>query len=137
MDRRLNRILALGSLALGLGVTMIAPGCRSTRSEVPPGKPYSTTGTTPGSVGFNSDPRTASAANGGGTYGNSPIAGAAGQDPNALGGGSPTSPMGGMSGSSSAPVQYGTPAPTQGLYGAPTSNRYGTLPLSPTPGGGN
>jgi hypothetical protein len=137
MDRRLSHGLAFGFAALGLGILVVAPGCRSTRSEVPPGKPYSTTGATPGSVGFNSDPRT-SASNGGGIYGNNPLA--PGQNSNALGVGSASAPMGGMSGSSSATSEYGTPAPTQGLYGAPTSNKYGTIPtmpLSPTPGGGN
>jgi hypothetical protein len=124
---------------MGLLGVLTASGCRSTRSEVPPGKPYSTTGATPGSVGFNSDPRGGSAASAGGIYGNNPLPAAPGQDPNALGVGSPSSPLGGMSGSSSAPVQYGTPAPNQGNYGAPTSNRYGPIPTSPvmpsSPGG--
>jgi len=55
MDR-LSRVLAVGCMAMVLGVVFTASGCRSMRSEVPPGKPYSTTGGQPPTVGFSSDP---------------------------------------------------------------------------------
>jgi hypothetical protein len=129
MDRPLSRVLNISLATCGLAILITAPGCRSTRNEVPPGKPYSTTGAP--AVGFNSDPRTGSASNSGGIYGNNPIAPGLGQNPSGLGGGSPTSPMGGMVGSGAPPVEYGTPAPTQGAFGAPTSNRYGSIPATP------
>jgi hypothetical protein len=138
MDRHLSRVLAPAVAACGLAILITAPGCRSTRSEVPPGKPYSTTGAP--AVGFNSDPRSAAVANSGGIYGNNPIAPQLGQNPNGLGGGSAASPMGGMAGSSAAPIEYGTPAPTQGTFGAPTNNRFGAPTMSgspPTLPGGN
>lgn len=47
-----------GLLALGLAA---ASGCRSTKSEVPPGRSYSRTGDAPPTVGFSSDPHPAPA----------------------------------------------------------------------------
>ncbi len=47
-----------GLLALGLAA---ASGCRSTKSEVPPGRSYSRTGDAPPVVGFSSDPHPAPA----------------------------------------------------------------------------
>jgi hypothetical protein len=125
MDR-LNRIVTGGALALFLGSVVTASGCRSMHGEVPPGKPYSTTGGSPPSVGFNSDPRPNTAANSG-LYGNSPVTGAPGQDPTgtSLGSGQP---------------QFGTPAPGSQNYGAPTSNLYGqpgTTGIAPGLGGGS
>ena len=38
MDR-LSRVLATGGMALILGTVLTGSGCRSMRSEVPPGKP--------------------------------------------------------------------------------------------------
>jgi hypothetical protein len=55
MDR-LSRALTGGCLAVVLGTVFSASGCRSMRNDVPPGKPYSTTGGTPPTVGFSSDP---------------------------------------------------------------------------------
>jgi hypothetical protein len=114
MDR-LGRILSGASLAVALGLVISAAGCRSMRSEVPAGKPYSTNGGTPPTVGFSSDPRSNPAAS-------------AGQ----WGGGAPMTPGnsvpdGGtsLSGASSLP-QSGTPMPNStSSYGTPGSYRYG------------
>jgi hypothetical protein len=113
MDR-LSRVLAVGSLATVLGVVFTASGCRSMRSEVPPGKPYSTTGAQP-PVGFSSaaHPNTGV---GTGMYGGG------------LNGGA-TSPDGNQSFNASNGMnpQLGTPAPNTGNYGAPTLNKYGPV----------
>jgi hypothetical protein len=111
MDR-LSRALAGGSLALVLGTVLSAAGCRSMRNDVPPGKPYSTTGGSPPTVGFNSDPRPNSGV-GGGLYPNGLTPGAS-----SAGGSSA------MAGGSGAP-QYGIPGNNPSPYGAPSSNRYG------------
>jgi hypothetical protein len=105
------------------GVVLSAGGCRSTRSEVPPGKPYATTGGQPPAVGFSSEPHP-------GTGG-------------FMGGFSPLSPSGSLvqdgkppSSSSGAPV-YGTPTTANDSLGAPTANQYGppgtagTVPSAP------
>ncbi len=55
MDR-LSRIVTRGGLALVLGSMVSSLGCRSMKSEIPPGKPYSTTGAPTPNVGFSSDP---------------------------------------------------------------------------------
>ncbi len=55
MDRH-SRVLAGGCLVVLMGIVLTASGCRSMRNDVPPGKPYSTTGGRPPPVGFNSDP---------------------------------------------------------------------------------
>ncbi|HEV3168270.1 MAG TPA: hypothetical protein VGZ22_29975 [Isosphaeraceae bacterium] len=52
MDR-LDRSL----LAFGLGVILAASGCRSPRSDVPPGREYMKDGRQVPAVGFSSDPR--------------------------------------------------------------------------------
>jgi hypothetical protein len=111
MDR-LSRALAGGSLAVVLGTVISAGGCRSMHSEVPPGKPYSTTGGTPPTVGFSSDARPNSGV-GAGLY------------PNGLTPSSP-SPSGNpaTAGTGTAP-QYGIPGNSPSPYGAPSSNRYG------------
>jgi len=106
MDR-LCRVLASGSLALALGALGCACGCRSMRSEVPPGKPYSTTGGSPPTVGFSSSPR-ANPAYGAGQWSNSPTSpGMSVPDGNTA-----------LSGSSSG-AQLGTPAPSSANYGSP------------------
>jgi len=111
MDR-LSRALAGGCLAVVLGMIFSASGCRNTRNDVPPGKPYSTTGGTPPTVGFSNDPRPNTAL-GGGIY------------PSGLTPSSP-SPSGNpaLAGAGGAP-QYGIPANNPSPYGAPTANRYG------------
>lgn len=95
MDRR-KLILA----GCGLAAFLAAPGCRSTRSEVPPGHAYSSDGRQIPSLGFSSDPR--------------PL-------PNNAAGLTP-----GVS--QNAVGQYGMPAPNSGnnsALGAPTNHGYG------------
>jgi hypothetical protein len=128
MDR-LGRFLAGGTLIMALGMLLTAAGCRSMRNEVPPGKPYSTTGGPPSSgLGFNSDPHPAPVTPN--FYGNNNAPGLTGQGttqgfpgagttPGFPGQDSTTSSMG-----SNSP-QYGIPAPSSNSLGAPTYNRYG------------
>ncbi len=116
MDR-LCRVLASGCLALALGAIGCACGCRSMRSEVPAGKPYSTTGGMPGgappTVGFNSSPRS-NPAYGGGQWANGPTTpGSSVPDGNTA-----------LSGAGSAPA-LGTPAPNSSNYGSPVGARFG------------
>jgi len=113
MDR-LSRVLAVGSLAVVLGTVFTASGCRSMRSEVPPGKPYSTTGGQPPTVGFSSDPHPNTGV-GPGIYGGGLTPGAPGPDGNQS-----ITASNGM-------AQLGTPAPNPGNYGAPTANKYGSV----------
>ncbi len=70
MDR-LSRVIAGASLAIVLGIVGSSAGCRNTRNDVPAGKPYSATGGTPPTVGFNSDPHPSTSI-GPGLYGNAP-----------------------------------------------------------------
>lgn len=134
MERH-SRVLAGGMLAL----TMVAGGlgCRTPRSEVPPGPRYSTTGD-PSSAGFNSEPRGMSALNpygaanqtinntgmGGGIPGMA-SPGIGGPVPGATPDGMPPASVGmpGMSGGSS----LGTPAPggSSAGMGLPTGGSYG------------
>ena len=106
MDRRRRGMIGKSVLA-GVGVLALASGCRSMKSEVPPGKPYSTTPGTPPPVGFGSDshPDTGMSA---GLYG-----------PNGLNPGTATPGAGGMGG---AP-QLGTPGPNPGPSMGPMTPR--------------
>ena len=104
MDRH-NRVLVGGSLAVLLGFLITGSGCRSMRNDVPPGKPYSTTGGSPPPLGFNSDPHPNTSV-GGGMYGGGMTPGS-------------SSPNGGPTGPGGMP-QLGTPTPGTGPYGAPT-----------------
>jgi hypothetical protein len=113
MDR-LSRVIAGGTMVLALGVVASTSGCRSAHNDVPPGKPFSTTGGTPPTVGFSSDPRPSTTV-GPGLYGNAPTQGPSSYDV------SGTTPGSGM-----AP-QLGTPTGSGSPYGAPTANRYGSL----------
>jgi hypothetical protein len=133
MDR-LRRVLASGTWVVTMGTVLTAAGCRSMRNEVPPGKPYSTTGGTPPGLDFNSAPHPPSVTPN--IYGNNSTPGMTGQ------GATPSIPgqgtMPGLSGQDgtpaglgSNPAQLGTPAPGGNNYGAPTSHRYGP---SMTPG---
>ncbi len=109
MDRN-NRFTTGGTIAVFLGVVLSGAGCHSMRNEVPPGRPYSTTGGTPPPLGFNSDPHPNTSIGAGG-YGSSTGPGLNSADgAGAVGAGSPT--------------QFGTPSPTASPYGAPTANRY-------------
>jgi len=130
MDR-LRRVLTGGTLVMLLGTIVAASGCRSMRNEVPPGKPYSTTGGTPPTLGFNQDPHPNSAL-GGGLYGNSTTPGQPAMPGQGAGPGMGMGPgPDASSGLGSSPAQLGTPAPNMGSYGQPTTNRYGP---SMTPG---
>jgi hypothetical protein len=117
MDRH-SRVLAGGCLAVIVGTILTVSGCRSMRNDVPPGKPYSTTGGNPPPVGFNSDPHPNTSV-GAGLYGNPMTPGSASAD----------------AGPAGAPTQFGTPAPGVSPYGAPAQGRYGPLGTTtgPTP----
>jgi hypothetical protein len=101
MDR-LSRVIAAGASVLVLGTVVFSSGCRSMRNDVPPGKPYTTTG---GPPPFTSDPRPGNSM---GLYPNGAIPGSPG-DPNAASGGA------------SAPAQIGTPTPNAAPYMPSTS----------------
>jgi len=126
MDRP-SRLLAGWTLTMALGALATVSGCRSMRNEVPPGKPYSTTGAPSGGLGFGSDAHPNTGV-GGGLYQNSPIPGVPGQDPT------------GSSAGSAAP-QLGTPTPSGGQYGVPAQGRFQapgyTQGLSPSTPAGN
>jgi len=114
MDRH-SRVLAGGCMIALMGMVLTAAGCRSMRNDVPPGKPYSTTGGGPPPVGFNSDP-----------HPNTSIA------PN-LYGGNGTAPADAGPVGAGSPTQFGTPTPSASAYGAPSSNRYGPIPGNVNP----
>jgi hypothetical protein len=101
MDRR-DRMWTGFSALLALAVSCTAMGCRSTRSEVPPAKPFSGVGQAPSGVGFGSAPH-----NGTGFA----------ALPNGTGEGLP--------GRNNGTGQFGTPLPGSTNYGAPTNNAYG------------
>ncbi|WP_422930174.1 hypothetical protein [Singulisphaera sp. PoT] len=86
-------------------------GCRSTRSEVPPGRPYSGDGRQAPPIGFSSDPR---------PLPNNAAGLTPGVIPNTSG-------------------KFGTPTPgDSGRYGIPTDGAYGppgTSPLGAAPSG--
>lgn len=125
MDR-LRRVLAGGTLAMAMATIVAAPGCRSTRNEVPPGPKYSTTGE-PSSSGFNSAPHPYNALSS--PYNTNPAT--AGSGPGL--GGSPgmggTTPGGSMDGLppslGAAGSSYGTPSPGSAGMAQPTPNLYG------------
>ncbi|HKM53582.1 MAG TPA: hypothetical protein VJY33_09225 [Isosphaeraceae bacterium] len=110
MDRP-ARALSVGSMTLAIGLLLFcASGCRSTQSEVPPGKPYQTTGAAPSEIGLNSEPRP-NPLGMSGLYGNrgpaSPIQDGRGYDP------------------SVSNVTYGVPVNEATPLGMPTNNSYG------------
>lgn len=101
-----------------LTTVVLSSGCRSTRSEVPPAKPYARTGESPPTVGFSSQPHPANA---GGMPASVNI-GPGGMPDDRLASGQP---------------QYGTPTPGSKGVALPTGNRYGppgTTGLDPTAG---
>jgi hypothetical protein len=100
MDR-LNRALAGAGLALALTVVTTATGCRSLRSEVPPGRPYTGDGKQSAPIEFSSTPGT-SALNG-----------------------LPTTGPGATGSASAAAGQVGVPVGGPNAYGLPTGNTYG------------
>jgi hypothetical protein len=110
MDRP-SCVFSTRILALLIGVQLGLSGCRSTRSEVPPGKPYQTTGGMQPTVGFSSEPHPSTASGMAGLYGNK-APGSFVQDVQ-----SRSAPSG--------DVTYGTPNTGNGTLGLPTDNRYG------------
>ncbi len=102
MDRQTRRLAGCG-----LMFVLVTSGCRSTRSEVPPGRRYSGDGRQVPSVGFSSDPHPAGA-NG---MGSAP------------------------GGPGTMPGQYGTPSPATRNYGAPTGDSYGPPGSAPVGSG--
>jgi hypothetical protein len=116
MDRH-SRVFAGGCLVAMMGMVMTAGGCRSMKNDVPPGKPYATTG---GGAPpqFNSDPHPNTTI-GPGLYGNGLTPNAASAD---------TGPVGPANG-----TQFGTPAPNSRPYGMPPGNQYGSLSGAATP----
>jgi hypothetical protein len=106
MDRLNQRLLA----CCGLSVILAAAGCRSTRSEVPPGRQYTNDGRQIPTIGFSSDPH-------------------APQSPTFAGNVPGTGP-GAMSGA------LGGPTPNASAFGVPTNHAYGppetaSIPSSP------
>jgi len=100
-----------------LATVALASGCRSTRNEVPPGKPYARTGEAPPTVGFSSQPHP-------GALG---MPGTANVGP----GGMADDPL------ASSQPQYGTPTPGSRGVSLPTGNQFGppgTTGLDPTAG---
>ncbi len=108
MDRH-SRVLAGGCLVALMAIVLTTSGCRSMRNDVPPGKPYSTTGGGPPPVGFNSDP-----------HPNTSIA-------PGMYGGNGTAPADQGPAGAGSPMQFGIPTPNANPYGAPSSNRYGPI----------
>src|SRR5262245_1377722 len=107
MDR-LSRVIAGCSLTVALGMVFTASGCRSMRSDVPRGKPYSTTGS-PTAPGFNSAP-----------HPNTTISPGLYQNNN----GAPNFDGNPESAGTNMP-QYGTPSPNASPYGVQTPGKYG------------
>jgi hypothetical protein len=121
MDR-LDRVLNVRRLTLTAGVMLsLATGCRSTKSEVPPGKPYQTTGGMPPTVGFSSDPHPGAARGLGGLYAN--------KGPGGL------IPDGRGSQGTGNDLVLGTPTPGENRYGAPSDHMYGAPGSSGLAGG--
>jgi hypothetical protein len=105
-----------------LSTVVLSSGCRSTRSEVPPGKPYARTGDEPPAVGFSSQPHPANA---GGMPGPINI-GPGGMNEGRVAG----------TGNSSQPT-FGTPTPGSKGGRLPTANAFGppgTSGLDPSAG---
>jgi hypothetical protein len=90
-------------VVLGLGLLLAAAGCRSTRNEVPPGRPFAKDGQQRKAIEFSNDPHPMNASAG-------PAA-----MPNGLGGSNMASGIG-SSGGRPDGASYGGPP---GAYGAP------------------
>jgi hypothetical protein len=121
MDR-LDRVVFASRQTLLAGVFLsLAMGCRSTRSEVPPGKPYQTTGGMPPTVGFSSEPHQGAAKGLGGLYGN--------KGPGGL------IPDGRGSQASGNDIVLGTPTPGDNKIGIPSDHLYGPPGSSGLAGG--
>ena len=94
---------------LAAGFLLCTQGCRSTKSEVPPGKPYQTSGTPP-TVGFSTEPHPSTASGLAGLYGNK------GPGDHVSDGRNPAP---------GSDLVYGTPPPASANLGVPTNNLYG------------
>jgi hypothetical protein len=105
MDR-LNRSLFV---ACGFGLMLSASGCRSPRSEVPPGRQYQNDGREVPPVGFSASPRAS------------------------MGTGMPGDPTGSASGT---PPSNTTAPSSMTNYGTPTGHGYGP-PVTAMPGAGS
>jgi len=119
MDRRhLPQIVPNLVLVSCLVITLA--GCRTPRSEVPPGKPYKTTGSPP-NVGFSSDPPPATGQGMAGLYQN--------RGPGDM------VPDGSGSVGRSDDMVIGTPTPGSSTIGAPSDHRYSAPGTSGSAGG--
>jgi hypothetical protein len=112
MDRLSRTTLRM--IGLALAIVPAAAGCRSMRSDVPPGRPFASDGKTPQALNFGSSPNPSTA---------------------------PLAPP--ISGTPGAPNSYGTPPPGGNPYGsapmgspmAPASAPAASTPgISPTSG---
>jgi hypothetical protein len=120
MDR-LNRSILGWRITLAAAVVFgCSQGCRSTHSEVPPGKPYQTTGGAPPAVGFSNEPHPNLATGMASLYGNR----------------APSSQVQDGRGDSSNPggLLLGTPTQGPATLGAPTDNLYGAPGTASTGG---
>ncbi|WZO96004.1 hypothetical protein EP7_002977 [Isosphaeraceae bacterium EP7] len=134
MDR-LNRTLA--ACGLGLLVATSATGCRSTKSEVPPGRPYLGDGRqAPPAVGFSTDPSTPTGAMAGMPDPNNPARsaptfGPLGNTPNAMAGyGNPTGGRYGPPGTSGTTDQAPPPANLTPEYNVVPASTSAPLPAA-------
>lgn len=93
-----------------LATAALSSGCRSTRSEVPPAKPYARTGEQPPAVGFSTQPHPANN-------------GAAPPSLNLGPGGMTDDRLAGSG--TTAETTYGTPTRGSSGVALPTPNRYG------------
>jgi hypothetical protein len=116
MDR-LSRVIAGCSLTVALGMVISASGCRSMRSDVPRGKPYSTTGS-PTAPGFNSAPHPNTTISPG-LYQNN------GANAQNNGGNAAPNFDGNADGAAANMPQYGTPSPNASPYGVPSQGKFG------------
>lgn len=129
MDRPCFRLLSSSFLMSAglLATAALSSGCRSTRSEVPPGKPYARTGEQPPAVGFSTQPHPADAG------GMNPVA-------NIGPGGMTDDRLAGGGGGQTAEPLYGTPTAGNKGVELPTVNSYGppgTSGLDPAGGAGS
>ncbi len=123
MDRPSGGLHARGLSLAAVLFFCCAQGCRSTHSEVPPGKPYQTTGGPPSSVGFSNEPHPSLATGMASLYGNK-APGSMTQD----GRGDSSNPGG---------LMLGTPTQGPAALGTPTDNQYGPPGSSNSAGAGS
>jgi hypothetical protein len=105
----MDRLKGALVLSCGLGLIAAGSGCRSTRSEVPPGRKYMQDGRQEPPVGFSTQAH-----------------------PGTIGGGFPGGAPGSMPGASGSTA---TPPLGAGSYGVPSDHGYGPPATSYTPPG--